>query len=54
MVRVVVDQAVVKSEGLELRSGMPVEVYIETGSRPVLSYLTKPLRDQFVRAFRDN
>ena len=54
MVRVVVDQAVVKSEGLELRSGMPVEVYIETGSRPMLSYLTKPLRDQFVRAFRDN
>jgi HlyD family secretion protein len=54
MVRVEVDLAAVKKEGLELRSGMPAEVYIETGNRSMLSYLTKPFMDQFMRAFRDN
>lgn len=39
---------------LKLKPGMPAEVFIETGSRSMLSYLTKPLRDQFARAFRDN
>ena len=39
---------------MKLRSGMPAEVHIETGDRSMLSYLTKPLRDQFARAFRDN
>lgn len=38
---------------LALRRGMPAEAYIETGERSLLSYLTKPLRDQFARAFRD-
>jgi len=52
--RIAVDQAAIRREALELRSGMPAEVYIETGSRPLLSYVTKPLRDQFSRAFRDN
>jgi len=54
MVRIAVDQAAIAREGLDLRSGMPAEVYIETGSRSLLSYITKPLRDQFTRAFRDN
>lgn len=54
MVRVQVDQAALQREGLDLRSGMPAEVYIETGNRSLLSYVTKPLRDQFMRAFRDN
>ena len=54
MVRVAVDQAQLKREGLALRSGMPAEVHIETGRRSLLSYMTKPLRDQFSRAFRDN
>lgn len=53
-VRIAVDQAAVLREGMDLRSGMPAEVYIETGSRSLLSYITKPLRDQFMRAFRDN
>lgn len=39
---------------LALRPGMPAEVFIETGSRSMLSYMTKPLRDQFARAFRDD
>nr|WP_240960041.1 HlyD family type I secretion periplasmic adaptor subunit [Novosphingobium olei] len=54
MVRIAVDQAAVRREGLGLKSGMPAEVYIETGGRSMISYLTKPLRDQFMRAFRDN
>ncbi|WP_421848451.1 HlyD family type I secretion periplasmic adaptor subunit [Novosphingobium sp.] len=54
MVRIEVDQAAVKKEGLALRSGMPAEVYIETGNRSMLSYVTKPFMDQFMRAFRDN
>ena len=33
--------------------GMPAEVMITSASRTVLSYLTKPLTDQFNRAFRD-
>jgi HlyD family secretion protein len=37
---------------LKLRPGMPVEAFIETGSRSMLSYLMKPLTDQFARAFR--
>ncbi|WP_068075786.1 HlyD family type I secretion periplasmic adaptor subunit [Novosphingobium lentum] len=52
-VRIAIDQLTLKREGLNLRSGMPAEVYIETGNRSVLSYIIKPLRDQFVRAFRD-
>ncbi|HSA81123.1 MAG TPA: HlyD family type I secretion periplasmic adaptor subunit [Geminicoccaceae bacterium] len=37
----------------KLLPGMPVEVFIRTGERTVLSYLTKSLRDQVARAFRD-
>ncbi len=54
MVRIEVDQAVLRREKMSLRSGMPAEVYIETGNRSLLSYVTKPMRDQFARAFKDN
>ncbi len=33
--------------------GMPVEVFIHTGSRTVITYLTKPLVDQMRRSFRE-
>lgn len=33
--------------------GMPAEVLIETERRSVMSYLTKPLTDQIMRAFRE-
>lgn len=33
--------------------GMPVEVFIKTGDRKVISYLVKPLSDQITRAFRE-
>ncbi|WP_295526727.1 HlyD family type I secretion periplasmic adaptor subunit [Novosphingobium sp. Chol11] len=54
MARVEVDQAAVRKADLALRSGMPAEVYIETGSRSLLSYAIKPISDQFNRSFRDN
>lgn len=41
-------------EGLTLTSGMPVEGFIQTGQRTALSYLTKPLADQIMRAFRSD
>lgn len=37
--------------GLQLVSGMPAEVFMQTGSRTMLSYLSKPIMDQFQRAF---
>jgi HlyD family type I secretion membrane fusion protein len=54
-VRVAIDRAALAAErDLKLVPGMPAEVFIETGARPMLSYITKPLRDQFARAFKDN
>ena len=37
---------------LKLVPGMPVESFIQTEERTVLSYLTKPLTDQALKAFR--
>lgn len=53
-VRVTIDPAQLQAAKLELRSGMPAETHIETTSRSLLSYMFKPLRDQFARAFTDN
>ena len=39
---------------LKLIPGMPVEVFIQTGSRNALSYLIKPLEDQVARAFKED
>jgi HlyD family secretion protein len=36
-----------------LLPGMPVEVFLPTGERNVLSYLTQPLSDQFAWTFRE-
>jgi HlyD family secretion protein len=41
-----------KLGGLQLVPGMPVEAYIQTGRRSMLSYLLKPIADQFKRSFR--
>jgi HlyD family secretion protein len=38
---------------VKLLPGMPVEAFIQTRDRTMLSYLIKPLHDQFVRAFRE-
>ncbi len=42
-----------KLTGSELIAGMPVEVYIQTGSRTPISYLAKPITDFFNRAGRE-
>ncbi|ACA17722.1 type I secretion membrane fusion protein, HlyD family [Methylobacterium sp. 4-46] len=38
---------------VRLVPGMPVESFIQTGERTVLSYLTKPLTDQITKAWRE-
>jgi len=38
---------------VKLMPGMPVETFVQTGDRTALSYLIKPLKDQFMRAFRE-
>jgi HlyD family secretion protein len=38
---------------VKLTPGMPVEAFIQTGERTMISYLVKPLHDQFMRAFRE-
>jgi HlyD family secretion protein len=38
---------------VKLLPGMPVEAFVQTGDRTMLSYLVKPLHDQIVRAFRE-
>ena len=38
---------------VKLTPGMPVEAFIETGERTMMSYLIKPLHDQLMRAFRE-
>ncbi len=43
-----------KLRGLELLPGMPVEVFVKTEDRKVLSLLLKPFTDQLHRAFREN
>ncbi|MBC7285122.1 HlyD family type I secretion periplasmic adaptor subunit [Hoeflea sp.] len=41
-------------DGHEILPGMPIEAYLQTGERTVLSYLTRPLSDQLRRAFRED
>jgi HlyD family secretion protein len=38
---------------VRLVPGMPVETFVQTGQRTVMSYLVKPLYDQISRAFRE-
>ena len=38
---------------VKLVPGMPVESFVQTGERTVISYLVKPLFDQLTRAFRE-
>jgi HlyD family secretion protein len=44
---------VAKLGDVKLVPGMPVETFVETGNRTVLSYLAKPFTDQLKRAFRE-
>lgn len=38
---------------VRLVPGMPVEVYLQTGERSVLSYLVEPLSDQVAKTWRE-
>jgi HlyD family secretion protein len=38
---------------IKLIPGMPVETFVKTEERTAISYLTKPLHDQIMRAFRE-
>ena len=46
-------QEIARLGNVRLTPGMPVEAFIQTGQRTMLSYLIKPLHDQFMRAFRE-
>lgn len=54
LARVAVDDAELKKLGDQhLIPGMPVEVYMTTDERTALSYMVRPVTDQFNRAFRE-
>ena len=40
-------------EDVKIIPGMPVEAFVQTGDRTMLSYLMKPLSDQLMRSFRE-
>jgi HlyD family secretion protein len=46
-------EEVARLHGLKLVAGMPVEAFVQTGDRTVMSYLVKPLHDQIMKAFRE-
>lgn len=46
-------EEIVRLGQLKLVPGMPVDAFIQTGSRTVASYLVKPLHDQVMKAFRE-
>jgi HlyD family secretion protein len=48
------DAEVARLHGLKIIPGMPVEAFIQTESRTMLSYLLKPLMDQVTRTFRES
>jgi membrane fusion protein, type I secretion system len=46
-------QDLAKLGNVKLLPGMPVEAFVQTGERTVISYLMKPIRDQIARAFTE-
>jgi membrane fusion protein, type I secretion system len=53
-IRIALDPAQIARMGeVKLVPGMPVEAFVSTGDRRVISYLMKPLTDQFARAMRE-
>jgi HlyD family secretion protein len=54
LVRIAMTEDEIRRLGdVKLTPGMPVEAFIQTGERTVVSYLIKPLHDQLMRAFRE-
>jgi membrane fusion protein, type I secretion system len=53
-VRITVPQSeIARLEGLRIVPGMPVESFVQSSPRTVMSFLTKPFHDQISRAFRE-
>jgi len=46
-------QEIARLGDVKLIPGIPVEAFVQTGDRTLLSYLVKPLSDQLKRAFRE-
>jgi HlyD family secretion protein len=46
-------QQIARLGDVKLVPGMPVEAFVQTGERTVMSYLVKPFYDQLTRAFRE-
>jgi membrane fusion protein, type I secretion system len=46
-------EEVARLRGLKLVPGMPVEAFIQTDLRTVISYLVKPMSDYVIKAFRE-
>jgi HlyD family secretion protein len=54
LVRIAMPPAEVAKLGdVRIVPGMPVESFVQTGERTLLSYLVKPLSDQLMRTFRE-
>ena len=54
VLRIAADEASLANlGGLQLVPGMPVEAFLEASERTVLSYLVRPIADQFKRALRE-
>jgi HlyD family secretion protein len=53
-VRITMDPKLLQALGdVKLVPGMPVDVFLRTSDRTIVSYLMKPLSDQMYRAFRE-
>jgi HlyD family secretion protein len=53
-IRVELDRGVLARDiKVQLVPGMPVEIFVQTGTRSILSFLTKPARDQLSHAMRE-
>ena len=50
---VVAPNQIARLGSVKLVPGMPVEAFVQTGDRTVISYLVKPLSDQLARTFRE-
>jgi len=46
-------EEVAKLGEVKMVPGMPVEAFVQTGERTMISYLVKPLHDQLMRMFRE-
>ncbi len=54
-IRIEVPDSEIKRLGdIRLVPGMPVEAFVQTGERTVLSYIAKPIADQVERAFKEH